>query len=131
MNDLWRLNITDGYDITSFSSGTSTNSANNNFRISFSHDYSDFLTLTPSIGYDQFNPEGGKPSHTYRMNMGGNYEISDVSNAGVVMGAILTDGELGWSATANYDREFEDFSFTSTLTRDVIPSSSGVLRQSI
>lgn len=130
LNDEWRFNVDESFNMVSFSGGDFTDSTNNRFRISFGHDYSDLLTIAPSIGYDRFEPEGGKPSNTYRVNLGGDYALSDVSNAGLTIGGLLTDGGLGLSATAAYDREFEHITILAEATRDVIPSSAGVLRES-
>lgn len=130
LNDLWSINFNDSFSMTSFSGGNFIDSTNNSFSVSMGHEYSDVLTITPSIGYDRFNPEGSKPSNTYRLNLGGDYALSDVSGAGLTVGWRLTDGELGFTATANYDREFEKITFSTQANRDVIPSSSGVLRES-
>ena len=116
--------------MTSFSGGDFTDSTNSSFSVSMGHEYSDVLTITPSIGYDRFNPEGSKPSNTYRVNLGGNYALSDVSGAGLTLGGRLTDGELGLFVTSNYNWEFENINLSATTNRDVSQSSSGVLRES-
>ena len=130
LNDKWRLNFSDDLEMVSFSGGNFTDSTNNSARLDLSYEYGDTLTLKPGIGYDRFDPEGGKPSNTYRLNMGGDYALSDISSVGLTLGGLLTDGELGWSAATDYNRAFENFSINADASRDVSPSSAGVLRES-
>ncbi len=133
LNERWNLNASDNISVVSFSGGNSIGSTNNSLLIGLGHAYSERLTITPSIGYSRFEPDSklSKPSNTIRLQVGGDYELSEIDRLGATLGVLRTDGNLGWSALFDYSQEvLEGLVASANVNRDNIPSSDGNIRQS-
>lgn len=133
LNERWNLNASDNINVVSFSGGSFTGYSNNSLLVGLGGAYSERLTITPSIGYSRYNPDTSpsKPSNTIRLQVGGQYELSEKDSLGITLGALRTDGTLGWTALLNYRQEvLEGLVASANVNRDNIPSSDGNIRQS-
>ncbi|HER27394.1 MAG TPA: hypothetical protein ENI69_09835 [Rhodospirillales bacterium] len=133
LNEQWSLNFSDNVAVVSYSGGGFTGYSNNSALVGLSHAYSERLTITPSIGFSRYQPDSNllKASNTLRLQVGGDYQLSENDSLGGAIGVLQTDGNLGWSALLNYEQEvLEGLTASASVNRDNIPSSNGNIRQS-
>ena len=132
LSDLWNLSFTDDYTFSTYSGGNFNEFANNTALIGFGYAYNDRLTLAPQFSYSRYEPDSDaiKASNTFRLQGRGDYQLSEDDSLGVTMGAVQTDGNVGWLAIVDYRQEVLDGLVTSaSVNRDNIPSSNGNVRE--